>query len=517
MELFAAIDVGSNSVRLQIAAFVSGFQHQVVREERVVTRLGAQVFHSGELSEKSIRDTVDALKKFKKLADEAGVVRLRAVGTSALRDANNSKRFFKLVRREADLEIDIVSGHEEGRMIHMGVMSRIPNPDDALMLIDIGGGSAEFTLSKDQKLVATSTGPFGAVRLTEMFIEDDPPKPPELERLESFIQQKLKRVSKTLNLPGRKSWKRVIGTSGTMAALAGATKRVDAARTHLDGQTFTRAEAEPLYKRLCTMKEKARAEVSGVNAKRAEIIIAGAAVVVLAMRDLDIDEITYSDAGLRDGVLIDLAARHKRDPRGLQFLTDERLQSVEALAEHYGETSVHSKYVARLARDLFHVMQPVHQLDDSYGVLLEAAALLHNVGHYVNASKHHKHSFYLIANSDLPGYTELERLLIANVARYHRGAPPSMDHDGFQLLPYKERKPVEKLAALLRLADACDNSRKRVVESVLATPRDGKVELRLLSSAEAQLERWAAEKCAPIFRDAFDRKLSVEVQTMKPA
>ena len=386
------------------------------------------------------------------------------------------------------------------------------------MLIDIGGGSAEFTLSRDKRLEDASSAPLGAVRLWETFIENDPPTAAEIERLESYIHQRLQRVRRSLGLEGRRhKWKRVIGTSGTMAALAGATKHLGVQRSQLDGQVFDHAEVEALFKRLRAMKEKERAAVPGINAKRAEIIVAGIAVVATAMRDFDIDAITYSDAGLRDGVLVDLAARHKRDEAGIQYLKDERLTAVRELALRYGDVSAHSQHVARLARDLFRVLQTVHGLDESYGEVLEAAALLHNIGHYVNPAKHHKHTYYLIANSELPGYSDRERLLIANVARYHRGSHPSVEHEGFAAMSPKDRKSVEQLAALMRLADSCDNGRRGIVQSVLATPKSDRIEVTLLATGEAELEAWAAQKSAALFRNAFDRKLHVQVQQMKPA
>ncbi len=519
MELFAAIDVGSNSVRLQIAAFVSGFQHQVVREDRVVTRLGASVFQTGQLSERSIEDTVEVLGNFRRKAQEASVIALRAVGTSALREANNARRFFKAVKRECEgLEVEAISGREEARLIHLGVISRVANPEEPLLVIDLGGGSAEFTISRDRRLAATSIAPLGAVRLTEMFLESDPPVAAEIERLEGYVRQRLQRIKKTLGIPGPAAeWKRVIGTSGTMAALAAASLRVGAPRSGLDGQVFTQVELEALYRRMRFMKLEARKDIPGINAKRAEIIVAGAAVVALAMRELEVSEIMYSDAGLRDGVLVDLAARHKGDQAGIQYLNAERLQSVRELAARYGDVPSHSEQVAQLARDLFRVLQPLHGLDEFYGQVLEAAALLHNIGHYVSPNKHHKHTYYLIANSELPGYSDRERLLIANVARYHRGSFPSDSHEGYRQLSAKDQKPVEQLAALLRLADSCDHGRRRVVHSLLATPRSDRVDVTLLASSEAELEAWAAQKSAALFRHAFGRKLNVQVQTMKPA
>ncbi len=524
MDLFAAIDVGSNSIRLQIAAFVSGFQHQVVREERAVTRLGAGVFQDGQLTERSIKDSLDTIKSFRRKAEEAGVVAIRAVGTSALREANNGRRFLKKVKSECDVEVEIISGREEARLIHLGVISRAPQPDEPLLLIDVGGGSAEFTLSHNRKLGACSSGPLGAVRLTEMFLESDPPATAEIERLEGYIHQRLSRIKKTLGIAadGKAAkaeplWIRVIGTSGTMAALAGATKRVGAPRSGLDGQVFEAAEIETLYRRLRTMKRKAREDVPGINARRAEIIVAGIAVVAIAMRGLEIAEIMYSDAGLRDGVLVDLAARHKGDEAGIQYLKAERLESVRELAGRYGDVRSHSEHVAKLSRQLFQALQSLHEMDEHYGEMLEAAALLHNIGHYVNPAKHHKHTYYLIANSELPGYSDRERLLVANVARYHRGSFPSPEHEGYGLLAPKDRKTVEQLAALLRLADSCDNGRRRVVHSVIATPKSDRVDVTLLASNEAELETWAAQKSAALFRHAFGRKLNVQAQMMKPA
>lgn len=524
MDLFAAIDVGSNSVRLQIAAFISGFQHHVVHEERAVTRLGESVFQSGRLSEEAIERTAQVVKRFRSKAEEYKAIALRAVGTSALRDAGNAKRFIKTVKRESGLDVDVISAREEARLIHLGVISRLANPDEPALLIDIGGGSAEFTLNQNRRIQSSSSVPLGAVRLTEMFLTSDPPTAEELERLESYVRQKLQRVKKALAGAGGaqnssaagKSWNRAIGTSGTMAALARATNRLEAGRSEVEGTAFTATDLDALYRRLRAMNLNVRRAVSGINAKRAEIIVAGAAAVSVAMRELEVPEITYSDAGLRDGVLVDLAARQQGDAAAIQHLNADRLESVRSLGERYGYVPSHSGHVALLARQLFQLLQPLHELPDSYAELLEAAALLHDVGHYVNSSKHHKHTYYLLANSELPGYSDRERLIIATLARYHRGSFPSAEHDGYSELPPKEQRAVQQLAPLLRLADACDNGRRRVVQSVLATPRSDRVDITLLTSAPAELETWAAEKSSALFRRVYGRKLHVQAQMMKP-
>jgi exopolyphosphatase/guanosine-5'-triphosphate,3'-diphosphate pyrophosphatase len=516
MDLFAAIDVGSNSVRMQVAAFVSGFQHHVVHEERAVTRLGQRVFRDGRISERATRDTLEALKTFRKRMEEYTIVAARAVGTSALREAANARKFLKLARRECGLEVDIISGREEARLIHLGVISRIPNPRDPLLLIDIGGGSAEFTLSRNGRIAAASSAPLGAVRLTEMFLESDPATPTEIERLEGHLRKKLGRVRKTLG-EGSLRDLRVIGTSGTMAALAAAANKVEAARALLEGQGFGLPEIEALYRRLRPLDLDARKSLPGINSRRAEIIVAGAALVALAMREMELGRVEYSDAGLRDGVLVDLAARRAGDAEGLSFLKAERLDSVRTLGERYGYSPAGGEHVARLALQLFRALESIHELPEHYGEILEAAAVLHDIGHYVNSARHHKHTYYLVANSELPGWSDRERLLIANVARYHRGSWPNSDHDGFGRLSEKDRRAVETLAALLRLADACDSGRRREVHSVVATPKSDRVDVTLLASGKAELELWAARQAEDGFRRAFGRKLQAEVETMKPA
>ncbi len=517
MDLFAAIDAGSNSVRLQVAAFISGFQHHVVREDRAVTRLGESVFQSGRLSDRAVRETVQTIKSFRKKAQEAGVVAMRAVGTSALREANNARSFLKEAKKEGGLEVEVISAREEARLIHLGVISRLARPDDPLLLIDVGGGSAEFTASKEGHMGACFSAPLGAVRLTEMFLESNPPTAAELERLESHIRKKLQRVKKTLgHVNGR-----VVGTSGSIAALAGAVNRVEVSRAQLDGQSFTLPEIEALYRRLRLLDLHGRRSLTGINERRAEIIVAGAALVTLTMQELELSQLAYSDAGLRDGVLVDLAARHKGDAAGLQYLKAERLESVRTLAERYGGAGASldggSFHVARLARQLFQALKELHDLPESTGELLEASAMLYDIGHYVNSAKHHKHTFYLVANSELPGWSEKERLLIANIARYHRGSWPDRSHEGYGQLAEKEQKIVQALAALLRLADSCDNGRRRLVQSVLAAVKSDRVDVTLLSAGPAELEAWAARKSADFFRRAFDKKLQVQVETMKPA
>jgi exopolyphosphatase / guanosine-5'-triphosphate,3'-diphosphate pyrophosphatase len=215
-------------------------------------------------------------------------------------------------------------------------------------------------------------------------------------------------------------------------------------------------------------------------------------------------------------VLVELAARHKGDVAGIQYLKDERLEAVRSMGERFGYVPQHSGQVSRLARQLFYLLQPLHELPEWYGELLEASAMLHDIGNYVNTAKSHKHSYYLIAHSELPGYTDRERLLIAIIARYHRGSWPSDEHEGYRLLSPRERSAVEKLAAIVRVADACDNGRRGVVQSLIASSKGDRIEVKMLASGPAELEFWAAQKAAPLFRKAFGRKLQIQVETIRP-
>jgi len=305
---------------------------------------------------------------------------------------------------------------------------------------------------------------------------------------------------------GRRLWDRVIATSGTASAVVCAINQLSQAKVdQADRLRASAAQIRKLYEDLCQRNLDARRKITGIGPRRAEIIVAGTAVLLRLLQDLELPSMYYSAAGLRDGIIADLAMRGVG--RELSELDREQRQVVETMARRYGVSLNHARQVATLARKLFTSLQPLHNLPPHVGKLLEAAAYLHDVGHYVSESRHHKHSYYLVANSDLPGFTNREREFIANLCRFHRKSMPAADHANLDALNNDERRTLILLIPLLRLADNLDRSHEERVESLECALRDGQVLLKLGSKSDIDLEQWAAERSAETFRQVYGREI----------
>jgi exopolyphosphatase / guanosine-5'-triphosphate,3'-diphosphate pyrophosphatase len=434
------------------------------------------------------------------------VVGVRAVATSAIRDAHNQREFLARAADCAGTAVEIISGREEARLIHLGVESVWPQTGKRTLILDIGGGSAEIIAAENGRSRDAYSRPLGAVRLREMFLQDDPPPPRELRRMAEFIDEKLAPVVGKLQHSG---WDRAIGTSATASAVASAVARVSRSkRDELDRQRVPTTEVGKLYERLSGMSVAARRKVVGIGPRRAEIIVPGIAVLLAFLRQFRLRSFYYSRAGVRDGIIADLAARNVGSE--LSRLSREQRAEVEEMCRRYGVALPHGRKVADLAGMIFAALQPVHQLPAAAGKLIEAAAYLHDVGHYVSNAAHHKHSWYVVANSDMPGFTERERLLIAALCRYHRKALPSPDHNSFQALTADERRLLTMAIPILRLADNLDRSHDQRVRRVDCRFRDGgEVLLQVHSEGDIDLETWAAERVGDTFSQIYSRGLAI--------
>ncbi|HSB13419.1 MAG TPA: Ppx/GppA phosphatase family protein [Bryobacteraceae bacterium] len=505
MPRYAAIDIGSNSVRMLAAELAPGAPTRILAAERQVTRLGEGVFRNGFLTSEAMDFACATLTSMARIYQQLDVVGVRAVATSAVRDARNQVEFLQRASDAIGAPVELISGQEEARLIHLGVQARWPHPKQRVLIIDIGGGSAELILSEQGRMTAAFSRPLGAVRLTEAFLKHDPPEPAELHRLDEYIEEKL---AGPIQRIGTGPWNRAIATSATASAVVCAVNRIP--RSRRDSADRLRATVPQVRKFFDAVSRRdlnARRKLTGIGPRRAEIIIPGAAVLMRAMRDFHLPPIWYSDAGVRDGVIADLAAR--RVGEELTQLSREQRRVVEDTARHYGVQVKHARKVASLAHTLFDSFQSLHELPPNTGRLLEAAAYLHDTGHYVSDTRHHKHSYYLVANSDMPGFTDRERLLIANLCRYHRRALPAPVHDNLQLLSAEERRTVDLLHPLLRLADSLDRSHDQRVENLECQIHDNTVVLHIRSAADTDLEEWAGEKAAEIFHKVYQRPLSL--------
>lgn len=505
MARYAAVDIGSNSVRLAVGEVSLKDGIKILAAERQVTRLGSSVFAGGKISKEAMAQVIAALQHFATIYTPMHVAAVRAVATSAVRDAGNQPEFLTRASKAIGAPVEIISGLEEARLIHSGVVTRWPKPEVRRLMIDIGGGSAEIIDSHRGRLVSAASKPLGAVRLTEMFLKHDPPLPEELERLDGFIDEKLRTV---LRGP-QPAFDEAVGTSATAAAVVCAILRVGRTeREAADRMTVSTKEIGALYQKLSRMDLAKRRKSPGIGPRRAEIILAGAAVLYKILKSFDVALVHYSTAGVRDGILADLSQR--RAGAELSRLSADQRRGVEALAKRFGVDVAHARKVADLSHALFSGLLPLHQLPSSAGKLLEAAAYLVDTGHYISGIGHHKHSHYVVANADLAGFTNEERQTVALLCRFHRKSIPETRHEFFVSQSEPVREMVWRLTPILRLADGLEESQLQRVADVDCKVTNTKVTVSLLSNENTNLEQWAGERAGAVFESIYGRKLMVE-------
>jgi exopolyphosphatase/guanosine-5'-triphosphate,3'-diphosphate pyrophosphatase len=507
MPTFAAVDVGSNSVRLKIAKLGRG-RLETIHEDREVTRLGESVFRNGLLDPNAIAQTVKVLRRFHRATTAAGVDAVRVVATSAMRDTRNASSFIEWVRSTTGWRVEIISGLEEGRLIHLGVVSNMRITKWPLLLLDLGGGSCELTVSVDGQIRSMVSLPLGAVRLTEEFLQNDPPRKKELERARQFIAEELGRLEQRMR---RRSPQMTIATSGTaatLAALAGNfSPKAARQKNYVSHAVMDRIVAELSKRNLAQ-----RRLLPGLGPKRAEIIIAGASVYAEIAARFHLPGFLYSPLGLRDGILAQQAAEYDRHTAIGKRVETEREGGLEEAVIHYGGDLHFAAHVRDLSLQLFQQLKPVHRLPEEYLEWLSAAAMLHEIGAFISRNGRHRHAYYLIANSEIYGFTTEQRRLIAAIARYMGKSKPSQQDRPIRLLPALDRQSVPRAVALLRLARALNLGRKGSVTGIRAKARGSAVELKLTTKRSgADLEVWSLMKERSYFRELFGRDLEVVV------
>lgn len=505
MPTFAAIDIGSNSVRLKISRLQAG-RLKEIHEDREVTRLGEGVFSGGLLSPESMSETVRVLRRFHRSTQECGTDSVKVVATAALRDARNSRTFVEWVRSTTGWTIEIISGLEEARLIHLGLISAGRLGAHNVLLMDLGGGSCELTLSRDGKLRDTVSLPLGAVRLTGEFLHHDPPRKSELKQLTGFVAREVTRIQDRIR-SARVGV--VIATSGTAAALVGVAGHI--ARPRKRVTSATREMLRRIAKQLTHMTLEQRRKVPGIGPRRAEIICAGALVYAELMERCHLIGFRYSALGLRDGILAQMAAEYDRSTRSGRAIESERWESIKRAVEHYRVDLHHALHVRDSALLLFSSLKSVHQLPAEYREWLSAAAMLYEVGDYVNRNGHHRHTYYIIANSEILGYTPQQRRIIGSIARYLGKSRPTPGDGPMNSLSPEEQENVTKASVLLRMARALNMGRSQSVGKIGISSRSGKVSMKLSARGKTsvELEVWAIEKDRAYFREVFGRELSV--------
>ncbi|NNE96332.1 MAG: Ppx/GppA family phosphatase [Acidimicrobiales bacterium] len=466
-ELIAAIDIGTNSFHLVVARLAADSGFEVVTTQKEVVRLGSGSGDMKVLAPDAIDRGIAALTRMTEVAESLGAD-VHAVATSAVREAENRAEFLDRARNEAGIQVEVISGFEEARLIHLGLLKALPVFDQRLMGFDIGGGSTELVVGLGSDLLAARSFRLGAIRLTERFfpggvVEDAD----DVERCRHFVRQTLAGVE--IEFVGHRPQILLAssGTAGTLAAMACAS--AGSVPTNLNGTTVSKSQLAELVALIIATKPGKRAKLPGLDERRADIIVGGAILAEQIVELSGLDGFTFSSFALREGVLLDRMPGAAAD-----HLDDLRRTNVVRLSRTLDPDADHAQHCTKLALQLFDRTDDLHGCGPYERELLEMAGLLHNVGLFLSHSGHHKHSYYVIRNSEqLTGFNDNEIELIAQIARYHRKSHPSKNHEAYMALSKQDQHSVKVLAGILRIAIGLDRRHRASVASVRVLANDG--------------------------------------------
>lgn len=494
----AAIDIGSNSIRQIIADVSAEGRIRILDEMKAAPRLGTGLDASGRLDEDAMRHALEALQRMATLATQYGASKVEAVATSAVRDAGNGKQFVDLVRRQTGLRVRVLHGEDEARLAFRSALAHFDLARGRAVVMDIGGGSLELAMSADGLLDRLVSLPFGAIRMTEQFLGLTPTRK-DVRKLRMHVRDDIRKA-----LPLR-DWRgaQLICSGGTFTNLAGIylyRQGTSSAAGRVQGTRVPREELEHIIDLVQECSPDERTQVRGLNVGRSDIILAGLVVAAEVMARTESRDLVVSAYGIREGLLLESAqvAPQPADPG------EARERSVRTLAERCHYEAPHAQHVQRLALQLFDAIGSRIGCTSDDRQALSDAALLHDIGYHINYDQHHKHSYHLILHADLLGMSPVEQVLVANVARYHRGAVPKKKHANFGRLDKASRDRIVRLSALLRIADGFDRGHVGGVQRVKVRWTDRALRITAVPDPRARvlrLELWGASRKASLLSE----------------
>ena len=501
MPKLAAIDVGSNAMRLAIASADQDDGMHTIHTDRVPVRLGGDVFAKGEISDARLVEAMDAFLKFRKLINQHKVKTVRAVGTSALREARNRDYCITQIAKATEIAIEPISAEEEARLVYLAASKAVRLDGRVALLVDVGGGSVEVSMATNSGIIATESFGIGTVRLLQMLEQRKHGERVFRQLAREYINVSGTRLRKEI---GEHKVDLCIATGGNVESLGDLRVQLCDAD---DDKSITLDELDSILKQLQSRSYEERIKDFGLRRDRADVIIPAIIVLQTVAKEAQIQEFEIPRVGLREGLLIDMARGLGHDlgpPDRTQLITSARL-----LGRKYDYEAEHAQTVAKFAVALFDATKKLHRLGTAERAMLEVSALLHDIGYYIGTTDHNKNSFYLIKASPLVGVNDSEKAIIALVTRYHSRSLPKPSHKEFMELAPKRRRIVMKLAALLRLAEALDREHSNRVDSFKVTVRKRKVVLLLKGKGDLLLEKWALNYGSRLFERVYKKEVVV--------
>ncbi len=501
----AAIDIGTNSLHMVAVEVTEQLGFRVLSSEKEMTQLGASALVRHVLPRSAMNHTLSVLGRYAHIARNLACDRILAYATSAVRESINGGDFVEAAKTRLGMDVHVISTQEEARLIYLAVRQGLAIEDQPVLIVDIGGGSAEFIVATAQRPLMLESRKTGASRLSQEFVHSDPISKSDLRALRKHLKKILSPLctrSRALKAG------RIIGTSGTMENLASmciAQHGTEIGRRRV--LTFmTRDDFSSVYRRLLRSTLKDRLRLPGLDPNRAPQIVAGAALVDYLFESMEVPFIEVSDRAMREGMIIDYMQTHWPKVRLSVEVRNPRRRSIIELGRRCNYDEKHARQVAALAVELFDQLKPLHRLGAAWREILEHAAMMHDIGWHIGHTGHHKHSYYLIKNGDLEGFSLLELDLIANIARYHRRAMPKKSHEDYMKLDPSDQSIVNRLAAVLRMAEALDRGHYGNIKAIKTVLRRNAVNFMVYYTDDPELELWAVQRKAEMFEQVYTRK-----------
>jgi exopolyphosphatase / guanosine-5'-triphosphate,3'-diphosphate pyrophosphatase len=505
----AAIDIGTNSVHMIVVRVRPDLSFEVIDREKAMVRLGAGGLDGKALTTEAMSAALQALSKFRRLAESHTVDVILAAATSATREARNGGEFLARIEAETGIRPRVITGAEEARLIHLAAVYGVDVGSARAVVIDVGGGSTEITLGTATSIQAAKSFKIGVIRLTERFVKSDPLAGRDEQKLTKHVLNEIDRHCEQITAAG---FDRVIGTSGTVLSLGTVASAMaeGTVPSELRNLRVPAKQIRRLRKEVVALSLAQRLTIPGLDPRRADLMVAGAVLLDAILRRLGAEDITLCDLALREGLVLDYIRRNSKHIKHVDSIPDVRRRSSVELAERCNYYAEHAQQVVRLALAIFDQTRALHGLTDREREWLEFAALLHDIGTHISYERHHRHSYYLIRNGDLRGFDPDEIEVIALVARYHRRGTPKRSHEEYARLPSQLRRTVRTLASILRVAESLDRSHTQTISGLDLRDRGDDALLQVHTSGDAELEVWATNRHLQPFERILGKPVRLE-------
>lgn len=511
-ESLAIIDLGTNTFHLLIAEIDEREDFKIVDKFKEPVELGEGGLDSGKIADAAYERGLQAMRRLQQLIASRQISEVRAFATSAIRSASNGKEFIAAVKADTGMDVKIINGNEEASLIFDGVRNGILlPPDQDVLVLDIGGGSVEFIVTRDGKPQLLRSLDLGAARLLGKFQPQDPMKPAEIKSVREYLHQAMNGLLAELK---EFDIKVLVGASGTfesISAMVAHRKRDFLSSENLNSYRYTARDFKELHKLLVHSSQAERAEIPGIDPLRAEMINMGSLLIDVLLEEIGFKEMMVSTFALKEGILFRYIEDQKERVHRLMGNTARNLRAkaIRNLCEKYHYKKAHVLKVSELAQSLFDQLKPLHQFGKLERELLRYAAMLHDIGQFINRSGHHKHGQYVVMNSSLSGFSHDEVIILGNIVRYHRKSLPTRDHFHFKVLEQRQRLMVRVLAGILRIADQLDRGHRNEVDGLRVMVDATTIHIDLLSNDELSHEIENAQAEVELLEGALERKIVI--------